>query len=135
MTQLNKQTELLATTDDSVTGDIAGAAVDARGVEDPQFVLVNADNTGGTLDARIQGRHSSTDEWYDIPGLTFTQQADGADLNEALPTAANAPGLRLPRYIRGVVTIPVGVSSLDAKILMNYRRSRIGKQVDHGSVS
>lgn len=134
MTVLNKQKQLLASTDDTATS-IAGSAIDARGIVDPQFVLVNADNAGGTLDCKIQGRHSSSDSWYDIPGLTFTQQAAGADLNEAIPTAANAPGVNLPRYIRALVTLAAGVTSLDVKVLCNYRRPAIGAQVDHGAVT
>lgn len=134
MTVLNKQKVLLESTDDTAT-TINGSAVDVRGVEDFQFVLVNADNTGGTLDAKIQGRHSSSDEWYDIPSLAFTQQADGADLNEALPTAATYEGIRLPRYIRAVVAIAAGVSALDVKVLLNYARPKIGPQVDHEAVT
>lgn len=131
---IRKQKNILSSTDDTAT-TINGSAVDTTGMEDVSFLLVNADNAGGTLDCKIQGRMSPSDEWYDIPSLTFTQQADGADLNELLPTAATREGIVIPRYVRAVVTLAAGVSSLDVDVYMQYARPRRGPVVDHSVIS
>jgi len=129
-----KQKNILSSTDDTAT-TINGSAYDVSGLEDVSFLLVNADNTGGTLDCKIQTRATPSDEWTDVPSLTFTQQADGADLNELLPTAATREGILLSRYVRAVVTIAAGVSSLDVDVYMQYARPRRGPVVDHEVIS
>lgn len=113
------------------TANENGSAVDVRGVENAKF-YASFGTVSGTWDLKIQGRHTSSDAWTDIPGLTFTQ-VTGAT-TEQLPTAANAPGVVLPRYIRYVLT-ETSAGSAVVEIGMFYERPRIGKQVDHGSVS
>jgi len=129
-----KQKTLLESTDDTAT-TINGSAHDCRGVEEATFILVNKDNAGGTLDAKIQTRATPSDSWVTVPSLSFTQQADGVDLTEALPTAATREGIMLSRYLRAVVTLAAGVSSLDVGVYMQYARPRISAVVDHGIIS
>jgi hypothetical protein len=130
-----KNKQILASTDDTAT-TINGAWVDTTDIEDASFLLVNADNTGGTLDCKIQGAQlGDKSDVYDIPSLGFTQQADGADLNQALPTAATREGIVLPRYVRAQVAIAAGVTSLDVKVYMSFARPRRGPVVDHGVIS
>lgn len=132
---VRKNKNILTSTDDTAT-TINGAWFDTTDIEDATFLLLNADNTGGTLDCKIQGAwEGDQSDAFDIPSLGFTQQADGADLAQLLPTAATREGIVLPRYVRAQVAIAAGVSALDVKVNMQFARPRRGPVVDHGIIS
>ena len=122
----------------AITASTNGSSVDARGMVDPKFVLVGVtvdQTTDETYDVKIQGRAKSTDEWADIAGLAFTQQDTSTSYSEQLPTAANAPGVVIPRYIRVVHTLAGTTPSFAGYVGVYYSRPKLGAQIDHGSVS
>jgi len=136
----SKQITAYATT--SLTGSENGAAVDIRGMEDISFVLEALDlATGGsfsdeTLDVHIEGRHSSSDAWVDIPGLTFTQITANTG-GQILPAAgAVAQSMVLPNWIR-VVAVSAGTADVvTANVLIRFNRSGgRGKRVNNGPLS
>jgi len=136
-----KQISLYATT--TLTGTANGSAVDVRGMEDMSFILEALDlATGGsftneTLDAKIQGRNSSSDAWVDIPGLTFTQITANTG-GQILPAAgAVAQSMVLPSWVRVSATSAGTADIVTANVLLRFNRpgGGRGKRVSNGPLS
>ncbi len=110
-----------------------------RGADNISFSLgtITADRTTGdeTYDVKLEGRMSPDEGWSRLSGLAFTQIATASPAGEQLPTAANAPGLRLPRFIRTAVVTAGTTPVLTAYLYMWYRSTGPGKVADHGAVS
>lgn len=121
-------------------GSFYGAAVEVpRGAENIRFVVEGTlfDRGSGdeTYTFKIQGRQHPDHSWVDIPGLTFTTISATSGF-EQLPTAANAPGVTVPRYVRVVLTTVGTTPIATATIRMLYSmRNGPHKVVDHGIVS
>ena len=84
----------------------------------------------------VEGRDDPSHSWVRIPGLAFTLvdgTAGATSAYEQLPTAANAPGVRVPRYVRGSM-VTVGTTPITTGTLrMQYSAPRgPGKVVDNG---
>ena len=122
-----------------------GAAVEVpRGAQNISFSLEMSvlDETSGDEDYTfgIQGRDSPDHAWVPIPGLLFTQVVGDIGVDETayeqLPTAANAPGVRVPRFVRwsslAAGTTPVATGFI--RMLYSAPRGP-GIVVDHGVVS
>lgn len=112
-------------------GSFYGAAVEVpRGAEDIRFVLEPGtyDRSTGdeTYNFYIQGRAKPTDDWVLIPGLSFTQVASATPAGEILPTAANAPGVVIPRWVRAMLTSAGTTPIATCKIKMLYRMAPTG---------
>lgn len=110
-----------------------------RGAQNIRFYLdgILFDRTTGdeTYTFKIQGRMRSSDSWVDIPSCGFTT-ISATNGSEIVPSASNAPGVILPRFIRVRLT-SVGTTPIaTAKIWMLYDMPRgAGRQVSHGAVS
>lgn len=121
-------------------GTFDGDAIQVpRGAQNIRFHLVGTlfDRTTGdeTYTFKIQGRHRSSDSWTDVPSCAFTtiSATTGAEI---VPSATNAPGVIVPRWIRVRLT-SVGTTPIaTAKIYMLYDLPRgAGRQVSHGAIS
>lgn len=121
-------------------GTFDGASVQVpRGAQNIRFyldgILFDRGSADETYTFKVQGRMRSSDSWVDVPSCAFTtiSATTGAEI---VPSAANAPGVVLPRNIRVRLT-SVGTTPIaTAKIWMLYDMPRgAGRQVSHGAVS
>jgi hypothetical protein len=121
-------------------GTFDGAAIQVpRGAQNIRFRLEGTlfDRTTGneTYDFKVQGRMRSSQEWADIPSCAFTQVA-ATTAHEIVPSATNAPGVIVPRWVRVRLTSAGTTPIATAKIWMLYDLPRgAGRQVSHGAVS
>ncbi len=112
-----------------------------RGAEDINFTseMTVLDETSGDEDYTfgVQHRNSSDHAWVDIPGCAFTQVTGDIGVDETQseqkPTAANAPGLNVKRFVRGKV-LTAGTSPIaTGNIRMGYTIPKgPGKQYQSG---
>ena len=118
-------------------GSFYGASVEIpRGAENIRFKLDGTLFDRGTADETytfaIQGRNHSDEAWADLPSLVFTtiSATTGAEL---LPTAATAPGIYVPRFVRvrltSVGTTPIATAKIWAYF---HLRGGAGKQYQSG---
>lgn len=118
----------------AITASENGEAIDARGIENASFALelTTLDNTTGneTYDAKIQGRAGPDGTWTDIPGLTFTQVTGATSGGSMVPTAANAPGVKLPRFLRVAMTLGGTTPIATGRVVMYADRNIQGKQYE-----
>lgn len=101
-----------------------------RGAFNFKFSLTGTlfDATTGDEDYQffIQGRDGPNGNWFDIPGLAFTLREGVTSGDETVPSAANAPGVVLPRYIRAKL-VTVGTTPIaTATVTMHYESSGRG---------
>lgn len=121
-------------------GTFDGSAIQVpRGAQNIRFYVdgILFDRTTGdeTYTFKIQGRQYSDQSWVDVPSCGFTAIAATTG-SEIVPSAANAPGVIVPRWIRVRLTSAGTTPIATAKIWMLYDLpSGAGKQVSHGAIS
>jgi hypothetical protein len=117
-------------------GTVYGSAVEVpRGACNISFsselTLLDRSTADETYTVKVQHRNDPSHSWVDVPGLTFTTVSATTGY-EQLPTAANAPGVRLKKYVRGAMTT-VGTTPIATGTLrMAYTNRGPGKVADHG---
>ena len=122
-------------------GTFTGASVEVpRGAQNIRFAVEGTlfDATTGDEDYQvfIQGRNDPSHGWVDVPGLTFTLREGVTSGDEIRPTASDAPGVIVPRYVRAKL-VTLGTTPIcTATVRMLYSLPRgPSKTVDHGIVS
>lgn len=121
-------------------GTFDGASVQVpRGAQNIRFRVdgILFDRTTGdeTYTFKIQGRMASDENWVDVPSCGFAAIAATTG-SEIVPSAANAPGVIVPRFIRSRLTSAGTTPIATAKIWMTYDLpSGAGPQVSHGAIS
>jgi hypothetical protein len=120
-------------------GSFYGPAVEVpRGATDIRFQVDGTlfDRTTGdeTYTFKIQHRASPSHSWVDVPSAAFTTISATTGY-EQVPTAANAPGVSVARWVRAVLTT-VGTSPIaTAVVRMLYRLpAGAGLQYESGEV-
>ena len=131
---ISNQTALAADTSETTLGD--AGTFDARGWVNPTFSYYCSAITGGVADTNyfqlvILGAGTKTDTKVPINGLSSGQII--AVGGGTIPTAANAPGVVLPRYIQVKWDETGTVTGFAAKAWVHYTRPVIGPGVDHGN--
>lgn len=105
-----------------------------RGAKNVKFVLDGTlfDRTTGdeTYTFKVQGRNKSTDGWHDISGCGFTTVA-ATTASEQVPSAANAPGVVFPRFVRVVLT-SVGTTPIATAVVRMLWDGETGPGKDAG---
>ncbi len=96
-------------------GVFTGSSIELpRGAENVKFsldgTLFDRGTANETYTFKIQGRNSSSEGWQDIAGAAFTT-VSATTASEQVPTAANAPGVVIPRFVRVHLTT-VGTSPI-----------------------
>ena len=121
-------------------GTFTGSAIEVpRGAQDISFqldgTLFDRGTGNETYTFKVQGRDNSAHGWVDLPGCAFTTIEDTTG-QQQLPTAANAPGLTVPKYIRVHLT-SVGTTPIaTAVIRMRYNLPRgAGNRANNGPKS
>lgn len=113
-----------------------------RGAEDIRFKLdaTVLDETSGDEDYTfgIQGRDHSGESWAPLPGFQFAQITGSIGVDETgyeiVPSASNAPGGAVTRFVRATL-LTAGTSPIaTAKIWMLWRQNSMGagKQYQSG---
>ncbi len=110
-----------------------------RGAEDISFSseMTVLDETTGDEDYTffVQHRNSSQHSWVTIPGATFTQVVGDVGVDETQseqkPTAANAPGLTVKRFVRSGVLTAGTTPVVTGNIRMDYNSSGVGGGKQH----
>ena len=125
-------------------GTHTGSAVEVpRGAQNisftQEFTVLDVGTGDEDYTLTVEGRDDPNHSWVPIPGLAFTMvdgTAGATSAYQQLPTAANAPGVRVPRYVRGSL-LTVGTTAIVTGTLrMHYSAPRgPGKVVDHAAVS
>lgn len=122
---------------DSVTGISAtetdSTVYDVRGCEDVVFDFLCTLNTGfstGTVffKGKILGCDTRDGTFREI--LTTAELV--VDTPQQIPSAANAPGTVLPRFIKVKWEETGSMTSFTATCTMRYNRPKRGKGVSHG---
>ena len=102
-------------------------------------VILGGDNSDEDYLFEMQGRSNPAYGWADIPSILFTQQTNlttDTTVSERKPTAANLPGLVVPRYVRSKVLTAGTGPQIQGAMRLEYSAPRgPGKQVDHGAIS
>ena len=102
-------------------------------------VTLGGDNSDEDYLFEMQGRSGPDRSWADIPSILFTQQTNlttDTAVSERMPSAANLPGLIVPRYVRSKVLTAGTNPEITGGMYVEYTvPNGPGKPVDHGVVS
>lgn len=118
---------------DTVTGISAtetdSTAVDTRGMRSINFVFLSTLNTGysaGTVyfKGSIVGSPTQYGTYTPVPGLETAELV--VDVGQTVPSAANAPGVILPRWIKVKWTETGSMSSFTGTCRMFYEMDPTG---------
>jgi hypothetical protein len=121
------KSRLLATAT-NLTADSTDSTVhDTRGMSDMYFAWSVTAAAGGTADTnyfkgKVLGCNTSTGTFVEVPGLTTGQFI--AATTETTPTAANAPGVVMPRFIKIQWDETGTITDFDATCRLYYTRER-----------
>lgn len=117
---------------ESVTGKSASytglVIIDTRGMQDVSFLFetpaMTSGDTNNYMTPTVMGSDQRTGTFAAVPGLASTTKFTGSTVTEILPSAANAPGVVLPRFIRVDWAETGSVTSAALKSWIRYNRKR-----------
>lgn len=135
MTAVTLKNKLLDSVASISATETDGTVFDLRGAEDVSFTVLATLNTGfstGTnyFKCSILGCNTRDGTFVPLNGLETAELV--VDVAQQIPSASNAPGVVLPRFIKVKWTETGTISAFTATCRMLFNRTKKGPSVAHG---